>query len=198
LRPQADYIESLYAEIARMWNIGFDDFLETIIADGVYSRSRFDYAGLIDTFARIFGSKRVSVRVYKAADPPSSLLHEYVKIVAPHISRDALQLPPRLNCKSDFADVVAARKRLLDCFFPCHAYKGQTFDPLSLFDLMRIALRFSGSNAYIARTYGAHVPCASQALIAREILTEVLRDRGSRFRKRLIRVLVDDAAEFAA
>jgi hypothetical protein len=198
VRPQADYIESLYAEIARAWNIGFDDFLETIVAEGSYCLSRFDYVGLIDAFARTFSTKRVIVRAYKIAESPSSLLHDFVRIVAADVRCDKLQLPPRLNCKSAFADVIEARKRLLDCVVPYQGLQGQAFDPLSLFDLMRIALRFSGSNGYIARTYGAHIPCASPSLIAREILTEVLRDRESRFRKRLIRVLVDDAAEFAA
>lgn len=199
LRPQCDYLESLYAEISRAWNIDFSDFLETIIATRLYGQSRFDYDRLVGAFADVFGCNRTLVRTYRSSAPAAKLLREFTHIIAPHeLEFGRLTLPGRLNPMASFPDVVAARERQLSCAAYHSMATNQRFDPLGLIDILRLVVRFTGSNERIARRYGVHIGCVTPATLVREAITELFRDRESRYRKRLIRALVEGEADIAA
>jgi hypothetical protein len=199
LRPQADYLESLYAEINRAWNIAFEVFLDTIVEAGVYGCSRFDYARLTSGFSNVFGPDRLIVRAYRSAAPAEELLREFIGIVTPQqVELARLLVPERLNPKAAFPEVIAARERHISCVAHHAMAVDQQFDPLSLLDIVRLMARFSRSNEWVRRAYGTRIGCVTAATLAREVITELFRDRGSRFRKRLIRALVDYEASIAA
>ena len=192
LRPQADYLESLYAEICPVWNVAFADFLDRIIAEGGYGGTLFDYDCLIDRFTAVFGTDRVIVRAYRAADPAHALMHAFARIVTGDRALAELRVPSRLNTMRSFAAVVAARERIAGgriCFLIPPA---QAFDPLSLGDIARIVARFTESNERINRHRHLHLTAATPATIIREILSELFHDRESRYRKQLIRAMAAD------
>jgi hypothetical protein len=199
LRPQADYAESLYAELLKAWDVGFEEYFEEILARGSYGPSLFDYDRLTAAFARTFGRDRLIVRAYQASAPPKALQREFVELLAPGaIPFRRLALPQRLNRMATFREVVALRARQVGCETHYAMPAGQRFDPLNLLDLARVLLRFSESNERVERAYGVRVGCVSVGTFAREVLTELLRDRASHFRKRLIRALVASELDIAA
>ncbi len=199
VRPQADYIESLYAELVKAWNVGFTEYFESVIADGRFGPSLLDYERLTDAFARTFGRENVIVRTYRASARGDELPREFIELIAPGaLPGRRLTLPPRLNRMATFKDVVAMRASQLRCETHYAIPAGQRFDPLDLIDIARVILRFSESNERVERRYGVRVGCVTRTLLAREILTALLRDRASRFRKQLIRSLVASEADIAA
>lgn len=199
LRPQADYLESLYAELLKAWDVGFEEFFEAILARGAFGPSLFDYERLTDAFAQTFGREHVVVRPYRATARPEALQREFVELLAPGaVPLRRLVLSQRLNRMAAFRDVVAMRARQVRCETHYAMPAGQRFDPLNLLDIARLLLRFSESNERIERAYGVRIGCVSAGTFARELLTELLRDRASRFRKRLIRSLVTNELDIAA
>jgi hypothetical protein len=198
LRPQVDYLESLYAEIIKAWDCGFEEYLETVLSLGAWRDSLFEYDRLADSFANVFGRDRMIVRAYRSSSASASLLREFAGIIAPALPFQRLRLPTRLNPMAVFPEIIATRARQLACDAHHRMSAKQRFDPLSLIDLLRIVVRFSRANERIARTYGAKIACVTQASLARELITVILRDRSSRHRKQLIRALAADATEIAA
>jgi hypothetical protein len=200
LRPQADYFESLYAELVKGWNLGFPDVLEAVISQGSFGASLFDYERLAASFAEVFGRERTILRTYRSSiERPEALLREFMAIVAPgNLDFDRLVVPPRLNPMTFFPDVVAARERHLGCKAHHVMAANQAFDPLGLRDITRMIFRFSASNDHVARSYGIRIGCVSPEMLAREIITELFRDRASHFRKQLIRALIEETVEIAA
>lgn len=198
LRSQADYLESLYAEASRVWNIPFGEFLDTIVDAGIYGCSRFDYDRLTSAFSDVFGSDCLTVRAYRSKAPTNELLREFAAIIAPPTLNPAhLAIPERLNPMVAFPDVIAARERHISCTARHAIAENQRFDPLSLLDLVRIFVRFSRSNERVRQTFGARVASVTTTTFARELITELFHDRDSRFRKRLIRALVETPARAA-
>ena len=199
IRPQCDYLESLYAEISRAWNVDFTDYLETIVATGIYGQSRFDYECLVGAFANAFGRERTLVRAYHSTAPAETLLREFTEIIAPgSIDFGRLCIPGRLNPMASFPEVIAARERQLSCTAHHSMPVDQRFDPLGLLDVLRITARFTLSNERVARAYGTRVGCATPGLLAREAITGLFRDRDSRHRKHLIRALIGNETQIAA
>ena len=198
LRPQADYLESLYAEISREWDVAFADYFETILDTGIYGRSCFDYARLLKPFCAVAGDENVIVDVYRSAAPTSALLQRFTKRIAPHVEFARLATPGRLNPMATFVDVIAARERYLDCVAHHRIRPDQPFDPLGLLDIARLALRFGPVNALLQRAFGVGLGSASSEMLVRELISELLRDRESRHRKRLIRVLAESELDIAA
>lgn len=199
LRPQADYIESLYAEISRRWDVSFNTFFEAILRDGIYGRTRFDYAAVTAAFAGVFGRENLIVRAYRSSATSEALLREFAgTIVSRPLDIRTLDMPARLNRMACFPDVVAMRERLLDCSVPHRISPEQPFDPLDAFDLIRIALRFAGGNAALRRDYGVDVGCVTPATLVRECCNVLFHDPESRYRKWLIRSLEESYLDAAA
>ena len=222
LRPQADYLESLYAEAVKAWDIEFDDFLETIVATGGYTYewplfdtrkrafggvfdgadepvSQLAYDELCDGFAAVFGRANVIVRAYKASVSSGKLLREFLDIIAPDaVAFKKLRLPDRVNRSFGFCEVVTERSKRLGVTVDHHMRAGQRFDALSLLDLIRITARFARGNERIAKTYGVHIGTATRRTLLRELAVTFTRDRASRYRKQLVRALRSRAREIAA
>jgi hypothetical protein len=198
LRPQVEYLESLYAEIIKLWDIGFAEYMETVLSDGAWRTSLFEYDQLAGAFANVFGRNKLIVRAYRSSSPSAALLREFAGTIAPTLPLKRLSFPGRLNPMAVFPDIIAARERQLTCSAHHKMSAKQRFDPLSLLDIIRITVRFSRANERIACMYGAKIGCVTQTTLAREIMTVILKDRNSRHRKQLIRVLAVDATEIAA
>lgn len=199
LRSQADYLESLYAEVSRVWNIPFGEYLDTIVDSGIYGCSRFDYDRLAGAFSDAFGRHRLIVRAYRSTAPNDELLREFAAVIAPDsLDLAGLVFPARLNKMAAFPNVIAARERHICCTAHHAMAPDQCFDPLSLLDLTRIVARFSASNERLRRAFGVRVGCVTLTTFVRELITEVFRDHESRFRKQLIRALAENEAGVAA
>jgi hypothetical protein len=199
LRPQCDYLESLYAEACREGNIEFAYFLNTIAVTGSYGSLRFDYQLLTNAFAEVFGAENTIVHAYRSSAPAAVLLREFTGIIAADsLVFSGLALPGRLNPMVSFPNVIAARERHLECTAHHSMMAAQRFDPLSLLDILRMAARFAHANEEVRRTFGVRIGYVTPGMLARELITEIFRDRDSRYRKRLIRALVESEIEIAA
>ena len=188
VRPQADYLESAYAEVVKARDVDFDDFFESIVSTGSFGPLLFAYDRLAHAFAAVFGCANLIVRQYRSALPSSALLTDFVALVAPELAHlDGLRLPPRLNPMAAFGDVIAARERHAGRHTAHTICKAQRFDPLTSLDIARIIARFSRSNDRLGRDFGVKVACATSDIIARELLIEFFNDRDGRQRKHLIR-----------
>jgi hypothetical protein len=191
VRPQADYLESLYATIVHDWDVVFSTFVDNLIGAGIHGSSCFEYDKLADALADVFGRRNMIVRAYDASRPAPELLQEFATTLCSDLDFQSLVQPPRLNRRVTFSSVLASRSSHIGSASPSTVTENEPFDPLSLLDLIRIGMRFSGSNARLRRTYGASIPVASKAIIAREVLTALLGDREAYGRKQLLRALDD-------
>lgn len=199
LRPQADYAESLYAEVIEGQDIDFGSFLAAVLSEGAYLTSLFDYDRLTTSFAATFGANSMIVRTYRSSASPERLLADFTRIIAPApIDFHRLTLPRVLNRMTNFPMVVAMREQQVGCTAHHSMAPDQPFDPLGLLDIIQIVARFSRSNERVARAHGARIAAASPAIMLRELFAELLHDRESRHRKRLLRALVKNEENVAA
>jgi hypothetical protein len=205
LRPQADYLESLYAElITGGWPIEFEDFRSTIATTGQYNETEFDYDRLTLTFEHVFGPQRLRIRSYRAAAPSEDLLAEFIQIICE--GRDAidictLECPGRLNQKANFDQVLHARSQQIAAAAtgspssPLGSTSmkigNEPFAPLTLFNVLENAVRFWPSNARIYRRYGVSVAGVTWATLSREIVTTLV---GGAARRRKTEYLSPPAA----
>jgi hypothetical protein len=217
LRPQADYLESLYAEIVKAWDVGFNEFVETILSTGGYRFrwstydqtfrafgsclptlsgmcSQFAYDALAGAFGDVFGDANVIVRGYRSSSSSATLLREFLFILAPgRIPLRNLRQPERMNRSLGFCDVIAARSARIGCERRHRIPARARFDPLGLLDLIRIGVRFARSNERLASRFGVRIGAATWKTGLREVLTTVMRDRYSLRRKQFLRALGADA-----
>lgn len=203
LRPQSDYLESLYAEVVKAWDIAFVDFLETILATGrycyshvsngattVYGYSQFAYDKLVDAFAGPFGRDKVYVRAYRSSAPSETLLRDFVGIIGEGaIDLRQLKKPRRLNPSFGFAGVIGARNKLLSSKEHRIARTDARFHPLGLRDIARIYIQFAETNERIYQTYGVRIGYVTWGRLLREIVAVIAPGRKRRERKHLIREL---------
>jgi hypothetical protein len=149
LRPQADYIESLYAELHRGgWTVTFADLFRSFITRGSFWDTRLNYDRLVDVFAEVFGAENMTVRAYGAAASADRLLGQFLDIVTgTHFDVHRLELPPRLN-------VTLA---------------GSSIERLDPLQILRVALRFAPSNFVVWRRFGAYVAPVTMQRLSAEI-----------------------------
>jgi hypothetical protein len=196
LRPQADYLESLYAEIVKRWPVEFSDFLAAVTSDGIYGESCFDYGRLVGVFEEVLGVERVHVRSYRAHRSPNRLPLEFLNIVCGPagrhaVDRAAIQWPQRLNAMLLSDELVMARLAVLgagpaDIDDLRGELRGVAFAPLTLVEIAAIVLRFWPDNDRIARRHALALGAASWSRVWREIVAVVMSDAPARKRKRLI------------
>ena len=213
LRPQADYLESLYAEIVKAWDVGFDEFFETILATGGYRFmwsaydqnyralgsclptltgmcSQFDYDELAGAFGDVFGDANVIVRAYRSSCSSGTLLRELLELLAPgRIPMQRIRQPERMNRSSGFCGVVQARLRRLDLERTHHIAVRQRFDPLNLLDIIRVTARFARGNERLAARFGVSIGTTTLGTLRRETIATITEDRQSLHRKQLLRAL---------
>jgi hypothetical protein len=115
LRSQADYIESLYAELVKHdLTIGFVDFVQQIISTKVARhrkiwRFAFDYERLLDPFSAIFGEGGIIVRPYLAEKSWDCLIRDFMNIIfrgAEVPSNGYTPLACRQNVSINFLEVM--------------------------------------------------------------------------------------------
>jgi hypothetical protein len=169
LRSQADYIESLYAELVKHGlRARFAPFLTQILRDGVFRFAdvwtyRFDYSMLVDAFADVFGADALVVRPYASQVRPQMLIADFFAVTAPpgtflHASGNGVLTDNRRLSTGDVLRrmvsnrragpaVVAAVTRLLE-FDPATA--ALPFEPLDADGIARISERFAADDARVA------------------------------------------------
>jgi hypothetical protein len=178
VRPQADYLESLYAQLTIMvafydrFSSGdappFDRYFDEVVQDGTlrgrFAETLFDYDRLADRFANVVGRQRLIVRPYRGG-ANGSILDEFLALTGTRAAGwDASELS-RENARASFADVLHALRvdgTGLPELMEAVALAGRTpFQALDERDLARVAARFTPSNQRLARCYGAVIPAIS-------------------------------------
>lgn len=184
VRPQADYVESLFAEMTKHRHAGtFSAFLEGITVAGAFRANvygctetfTFTYDRIASDFAATFGAENVAVRRYDRRR--GAVIEDFLDLVAPGAAAlaEAAQLRDvALNSRDDFACVA---KRMIDNDLSRHPeyiegptstlpfdelrVTGYTFAPLTTAERRRLERRFAESNAALARTWGVDLRTAA-------------------------------------
>jgi hypothetical protein len=203
LRPQADYIESLYAELVKdRSHIAFRKYLGEIFSSGAFSLGGpwtcpFDYGELLDSFAKAFRADRMVVHPYRANRRAKYLIDDLISVISPRRKIRGLDFSAcreRLNPSLNFAQVVELRlanrrksgegncePSILDG----HFMQGR-FDPLDLRDLMRIHRRFREANRVLREKYQVRIATMTSRRLLRELICSAGLNRGSARRKDLL------------
>ena len=203
LRPQADYIESLYVELLKNEvYLTFREYLGKIFPRGAsgprdlwtYS---FDYGEILDSFAKVFGTGCMVVRPYRANRRTKHLLNDFMSIISPERRIRGLDFSAcrhRHNPSLSFAQVVelvlAYRGKTGEGDFepsiPDGHFMYGRFDALDLRDLMRIRRRFGEANRVLEKEYQVKIPTMTSGRLLRELLCSAGLNRGSTRRKDLL------------
>ena len=180
LRAQDGYAESLYAEGTKHdMTLPFASYLDDVIRQGVLIRprstlrprraSRFEYGKLIEPFARVFGNEAMTVRGYRDAGRPETLLLDFLNAVgvatrlpASTVVEGAAHDNRRLTTGGVITRLFANTAALLGDDELAHgtdfvARYGDDaswpFMPLAPLERERIATRFADDNARIVRQW---------------------------------------------
>lgn len=181
LRAQDGYAESLYAEaVKHEMTLPFASYFDDVIRQGVLIRprstlrprrvSRFEYGELIEPFARVFGHEAMTVRGYRDAGRPETLLLDFLNAVgvstrlpASTVAEGAAYDNRRLTTGGVitrlFANTAALRgdDELAAIGTDLVTRYGDDaswpFMPLAPLERERIATRFAGDNARIVRQW---------------------------------------------
>jgi len=182
LRPQADYSESLYAELVKHGlALPFPTFLGNILAHGSVTHRdiwtfTFDYSELLAPFTGVVGAHQLTVRNYPAQSDNRALLHDFLVTVASHATGllPNLRYPERLNSSNDWADVIrrycANALQVQDNYDLSHgappspsesAGMPSRVQRLTLADLVQIQLRFRRPNRRVRSIFGISISAVS-------------------------------------
>jgi hypothetical protein len=208
LRPQADYSESLYAELTKHdLAISFPDFLKQILNSKVVVhrdiwRFAFDYNHLVDSFTAVLGPDAVHVRPYLSHMSADYLIRDFLSIICPHFDARYLDCPTaasKLNAKLNFAEVM---HNLMTNKLKTHHTEIQqvistlhdnrmsgSFDPLTLGELVKIYFRFLRPNRRMQMAHGVPVSCVSRCRFNEAIKAALGLGNGWRERRRIIKSL---------
>lgn len=148
LRPQVDYLESLYAELCRRgFPFVFDEYLQIIATTSFFGRSQFNYRKLAEAFRSIVGRDRLHLRVYDASAPNEKLLREFVDLLGltKRVTLRELALPPRLNVNAGAPAELTLR------------------------DIIALSWRFFGANLALRTSYGVMLAPVTRARLRRAI-----------------------------
>ncbi len=213
LRPQADCVESAYAEMARhQVPFSFRQYLEGSIPSDPRKPPGpraypFDYRKLLAPFERAFGQEALVVRAYRGSRRPNYLIKDFIATVLPNRKIRGLNYyfsRARHNPSLNFAQVVErtlAQRRLDGSgeFDGDHALvaRGEfmrgRFDPLDLRDLRNIRQRLRESNLALRERYEIRLPTVSAGRLLRELMCSAGINRASIKRKALLAELENSA-----
>jgi hypothetical protein len=195
LRPQADYAESLYAELVKFGlTLGFDAFLDRIVGAGSFWFDErwcytFDYERLLDGFAQVVGPQRVVARRYDGGS--IDVVADFLTVVGAHVP--ALRVPgrdTRLNRGLSFEQVVAHIARNARAVSPSAPARnrlvGGRFDPIDFSAALRIMRRFNAGNCAVHRRYGPRVPCVGGRDLLYDCWSALGADPAGRYRRRVL------------
>jgi hypothetical protein len=189
LRPQADYLESVYAEMVRHGeHRGFRESFPGILLSRVIPprdtrRGAFDYGPLLERFVKAFGQGCMVVRPYCANRESEYILNDFMSVISPGRRIGGLDFSAcreRLNPSPSFAQVVelwlANRRKSRGedsepntSSIPDGDFMHGRFDPLDLRDLIRIHRRFYYSNRALRKTYQVKIPTMTWPRLREEL-----------------------------
>ena len=180
LRAQSAYLESLYPTLLKLgYPVSFEEFVARALAEGVVryrgNRSyRFDYADLLERYARVFGADGVLVRRYAKQADPGWIVRDFFAALglparqAEHLShgprvvneRPGLSESARLLLRNRERAPSARTERLLERF------AGLPFAPLGVLPAARLAGRFGRGNRCVAARWGQRIEPLEPGLLA--------------------------------
>jgi hypothetical protein len=213
LRPQADYLEALYAEVAQHAPVrDFWACYRELLKHGAVDlwpdarfTAMFDYRRLVAPFVPIVGRGNIIVRPFRRHREPGPLVEDFLRVVGGRRlpltlgSRGAVE---RINTRATFSDIFHAidgRRR----------QAGQTtttgppaaiealdgpFDPLRLQEIVLIARRFALSNLALALHHRVFIGGASWRQFGRALLASLSSNQPKRRRVELLRWVFESGA----
>jgi hypothetical protein len=187
LRSQADYAQSLYAELVRYH--GFDRSFDWFLAEVSAARSfafhaqtfAFDYEALTSAFEAAFGEKSLTVRSYVTGRATKALLSEFVEIFIPRGAKLwRLRQPARLNETASFIGILESLHTTIGQVRPAGpelrslarevdpigadpAFLSERFNLFTDEEAVAFQAQFGESNAHVLERYDSRVPDPSPA-----------------------------------
>jgi hypothetical protein len=171
LRSQADYAQSLYAELAGYHGlaVSFDAFLDRVAEQGSFEfrgwTFAFDYEALTRPFADALGKRSLVVRAYERDRTPDDLLRGFAGLF---LEREGefkrLKKPARVNEAPTLGRVLESLRTTLGVAAPEVPGGADRDALLARFDLLSndeaaaFQGRFRESNERIAAEFGVSVP----------------------------------------
>jgi hypothetical protein len=203
VRPQVDYVESLYASYARFAGRhpsftslpvrSFDDYANEGLWTGKVTSFRstlLEYDVLVDAFAAVVGHDKIIVRPYTADAPSSALLESWLNVFGTSLDPSSMR---RINS----ANVEAMRPSFSTMF---RALDGLPIRPASRdFELAGDAAfhaftaadidvwvrRFAGSNERLSRRLGVRFTAVTDMRLRFALQSEAATDDYHRALRRL-------------
>lgn len=167
LRPQHDYAQSLYAQLAKSGHaIGFEEYLTGFSGD---------YEPFVEALAHAFGVERLILRAYRSDRNDASLLGEFWNALTGEPALpDHLEVPEALNVSPSIMHVLAGMYRTVrerdpgaprpEQLLREHFSSFDTivfmekFDALTADDARGLLERFGASNRRIEARFGIGLP----------------------------------------
>jgi hypothetical protein len=205
LRSQADYLESLYAQLLlRGITASFPEFVALAIAGGSIdwppaSGERPTYAiaylPMLDALTAVFGRRSVVARAYRNGVPAGWLADDFFATIGidapPEVRAQPLTRNERAHTGVVLARLAANRNQSDPAATTgpravSDAIREAPFRPLRLADALRISTRFAADDLGIARRYGARVAPVSAHRWRELLATETGFDSVSRAARRAV------------
>jgi hypothetical protein len=181
VRSQIDFIESLYATYASLAGRhpnfaylparSFNDVADEGFRTGAVTLMRstlLEYDVLADAFARLIGERRIIVRAYTAAAPPSELLAAWLSLCAVPLNgwtdrrvRDAAVEGRRPTFAAIFRALGVKLEE--DVSYDLSIAGDAPFHVCELADIERWTRRFAASNERLFQRFGVRLKAVSDA-----------------------------------
>ena len=221
LRPQAEYVESVYTEAVRHGSdLDFLEFLEFFIA-GEYGRCPIsNYSVLLDSFAAVFGKDNIVVRRFRNSTQPNQILIDFLSQMLPDCDfgrgkyrvssfRENVSLPfsqvfqlfLRNNLTESSSSVLidpVELVRSVDAHADGCDYLSGPFDAVDLEDVVTRFWKLGLSNLRVLWTYHVFIPVISGRALGKHLWVAFGLDSDGRRRKALIRAFLRTSDRFKA
>jgi hypothetical protein len=221
LRPQAEYAESVYAELVRHGcPLDFREFLDLFAAGECTQTPTPDYSLLLEPFADVFGKDHVMVRRFRNSSEPNQILIDFLSQLLPDFDfargqyrlssfRENVSIPfsqifqlflqnnlagsssPALIDPVELAKSVGART-------DGYQYLSGPFDVVDLNDVMTRFWKLGLSNLRVLWTYHAFIPAVSGKVLWKDVCTFLGFNSDGRRRKLLIKAFLRTSDRFKA
>ena len=221
LRPQAEYAESVYAELVRHGcGLDFLEFLALFAAGECTQTPTPDYSVLLAPFADIFGKDHLIVRRFRNWEAPHQILIDFLAQVLPDFDfgrgkyrvgsfRENVSIPFsqifQLFLRNNLAessspalvDPVELAKSV-DAHAGGYQYLSGPFDAIDLKDVLTRFWELALSNLRFLWTYHIFIPVVSGKALQKDLWTFFGFNPDSRRRKFLIAAFLRSSDRFKA
>jgi hypothetical protein len=210
LRPQADYAESLYAELVRHgFSLDFPEFLDLFAAGEFKQGPISDYSVLLNPFADVFGTDNLIVRRFRNSGGPDQILIDFLSQMLPNFEfgrgkyrvssfRENVSIPfshvfqlfVRNNLAETSTTVPIDPVELAKSVYPhavSYRYLAGPFDPVDFKDVATRFWKLGLSNLRVLCRYRVFIPVLSSNALRKDIWTLFGFDSSARRRKLLIK-----------